>query len=1006
MRSLTRNLLIGSLVLPLSFTAAYFSYPLINPAKTSTRVASPLTKFTENLTQSFEIKNANATINRQKGDSYIGDSLDSFYIPFASSDTLSATFSGSFGLQSMTFEGDLNVLMNNENLLSTNFIYDSEKIYLGLSADGISSKISFTASSLFDLLKAIPTDGMDDLSSKLGISFNISELSNILTGLSNISDEYIGNDSYPYHFELPIPFLNNKNGDTASLIFGADSEYQPKNIVMTSPFLIDNFLIDLNVEELIGLGSTYNVESPSDDYSYENGDNIISALSVIPNLVNLIKTNEFSVNYKAQIYEDSIKQFAITGDFGINLNKNQYEINTAIEDVTKEKNNVINLNGSYLNEKTYINLNNGVLKGYISNSSIETIIDSIEDYLNEPLFDYVMDLINDASTNSKINEIISNVNSISKIANIFSIRSDASNLFITIDTNNLGIGAGLITIAINHDSNKLNYIFIKGASYDKYSVDLTIGFNDLKEFKIIDENEYCSLDSLASFATILPELINKKQYALNAEFALQKSSLNYNQATDTKITVNAQADVTAENYYGTLNISEPKNNHYIQFNLENNNDLYVLYDSADRLDDGKDTKFKFDFVSIASTLEKLQTFINKQTGKDSSDFLDLGHSITDLLNNPELLQYLRNTAFNLTSENLTIKTEELPSPREDGTDKIINIQINGSLFGLGDNIFNIYVGYSSSSLNYIEIANLFISDIGYINGKLSLVEWSSNMTNSKLSTALSYYDFNDVQFLLELGINTADLSLTNYWHLAGTFKLDIIITITIEYDIYIKNNNSKIEVIMSMTIPQSVMTAGTAALVLFDGAYAGKREATIYYCDSYLYLFRKDYNFFNSNPSTTKYKVSLDGLINYEYPIHFLTKNLLTFSSTVSNKIDDSIAKSKENAKTNPTKYEQVLQNLSHDKKTQQISISLNFAELTNNPDMTKLDIVIKYTNYNGIPVLDSAKINMTASVGIDINMEFNLSLEDTENEELLFVAMYDYINQQSEIPSRPETSY
>jgi hypothetical protein len=980
-RSFIKYTLVFGLITPIAFAATYFTYPVFHPAETKTKVVLPITKFTENLTSSFDIKNARVTIQREPDkDSFIGDTLHQYKIPFTSDDTLEAYFSGSLGLKSLTFGGSIKADLNAKELLNANFTYDGEKIYAGVNVDGINPKLVFTASSFLDVMNLIPMDGMGDITAKLGLgNINISELSNILTGLTDVSETYKDHDEYNYHFDLPIPFLKNVDGEVASIVFASNDKYEPKAIFAPKNIYLDGYSISLNVQELTKLDEDFKVTMNQDEIGgYKDADPLLNAAeNIIPNIMDLVNKKAFDASYEVSVNTTTSKEISATGSISVDANTNTYGFSANLKDEVNPTYRGIDLNARYENKTTYINLNDGVLQGYLTEGGVNDIITRVEKILNKTLYNYAMDQMNKVLDDPKVKEIIANIDSLGKIADIFSINWNNDSVYVTVDTKALGFDVGLVTLTLNHSTKGLEAITAKGLTYKDYSFDFTLNIKDYEALPALDLANYCSLDSLSSLATIVPELINQKQFAANLNFSLQQNKDSFDETKDISIQATAQVDLNTKNYYGNININETsKIKHYVKFNMENNNSLYLLYDNADRLNDEYSTKAKIELNSIDEMYQMLQDFINKISNKDNPKIESLTETMNSLLTNPAFIAQVRNVAFNLTNDKLKFTCESLSSPLADGTSKLFNISTNMSLFGLEDAPISISIGYSDTALTYVEVKDIYIKDVGYINGKISLIEYTSEMLNSKLSPEDKYYDLNDIKTLLYLGLNTGLLSTNNYWYVTGQFTLKILgIDIAVPYNIYIHNNNTKVEINMDLTVSGAVMGLG---LTLFDRAYASSpRYVDLFYVDGFIYINRTDRVLFASS-TTSKYKMSLKDVLAYDKPIHVVTKDIMTFSSSITSKIDDSIAKSEENGKNNPTKYEQVLQDFTHNSTTKTMFIKLNFAELAHNTDMTKLEITITYSGDNDDNyMLSKAHIVMVASVGIDINLDFTLELKD-----------------------------
>lgn len=1005
MRGFVKNILIVATAFPIALGATYFCYPYMNPAKEEKKQKSPLTQFTTNMMSSYDIQDAKIVITKTN-DTSTSQSVDSvltkFGYEFTSQDSLEIDLNAKFGLASLTAQGDMKAYFNGSNIMDLDFIYDGDKIFVGLDSGNFSKKIKVSVSSLTDIFTLIPVDGMSSLFGDM----DMSELSNILTTMKDVSDQY--DDEYPYHFTLPLPFLHDSNGEEIVLLFNADADIKPVGIKLSNPISIEGYSLSVDLGGLQTMASDYKVETPSneDSVSYEDYDNVLNISSIIPNLMELVNSKKFEVSFNAELYNDSVKEFNSNGLIQIDANSNNYGVSLAVIDATTENSNALSVSGVYKNNTTYIDFANGVLKGKVTKVGIDNLVNLIEDYLGKSLNDYVLDVINDISKDETINSILQNINSLEKIDDLLNITADENNLYITISTQTLGYDYGLISLSISHSDNKLNAIKVSGIKFQTYTLNLTLNVNELTAISVPNEEQYSTLDSLTNFGTIIPQLINEKQYGFGANLAITDSS-----SKTTTITLDGQLDLINKETYGVVNIKDSSDiNHFIKFDVLNNNDLYLLYDNKDRLNDEYSTKVSFELSSIDEMYSMIQDFMNYLNEGSGDAVANASSSITDLLNNPAILTIIREKLFTLSSDNLKIELEDLSTPNSFGATSLLKININGAYLGLNEGNIALTVGYTSSELKYIELNDLDISGTK-ISGCITLDKFSASKASSsdyRLDTNDTYYSISDIKVLLYLGINTAKASQYKNYHITGKLDISILgIDLNIPYELWVKNNNKNIEVIMTLTIKASYFKVG--GILLFDSLYRYDRNVTIYFKDKYLYIDRTEGN----NGSTNyKFKINTSDIFSSDNPtvnlVEVITTNVATFSGMVKNAITKSIKKSQ--AVTDPIKYEQILKEFYVNSETSKIWISLNFAELAKNEDMTRLDIEINYNkDSNGNYLLNDMYVYMTASVTIDIDINFYLKL-DQENLNSdyspLFMNMYDYIENCKDVPSSLFTPY
>lgn len=1000
MRGLLRGLLLIGISIPSAFAATYFSYPIIHPAQKKEKVVMPITTFTTNLQNNFNIKGAHVEITRDENyESLIGGKLDEFEIPFTKDDKLYLDFSGDIGITNLNFGGSLEAKLNTKPLLATDFIYNGDSIFLGanLGDHEFETNLKFTASSIADIVKVIPMDGLGDLPSKLGIGeIDIAELSNILSKMTDVTEEFAETDEYPAHFRLPISFLKNTEGEEFSIIFCANEDLKPVSIFAEHPAYVDGFKIALSVDEMNTLDEDFAIDAPANNTKYKDLDPVLNGVNnIIPQIMDLVDNPQFNVGLEANIYSSTQKEMEVIGDFNIDVTNNVYDINLDVNDKLNTDYKGINVAARYEDNTTYINFNDGVLKGYIDTDSVNEAIEHIEELLGKDLLTFLMDKLDEITASEDVQNILENFDSIPKILNAFKLTWDDNNIYVSIAAEKLGLEEGVITLSINHNDGGLNYIKVIGLKVKDYSFDFKISLREFKEVTPIDKENYAELNCFTNLISIIPSLIEEKSFSLSGTAYLRNEETN-EKIVDVKLA--SQFDINASSYYGNVIIEDPDNvRHSLDYLYEGEGNIYLRYDNADRLNDDKSIKAKINVDSIDETYMMIMDFINylKDIDEKTESLFD---SLSNILDNPAFAETIREVVMNLDNEKLNIQVEKCDPKLEDGTENIITVNVNMSMFGADDMPISLSIGLNKDNFTYLELHELNIKDVGVLGAKIYLDSFSSELLDHKISSTDTYYDFDDIKVLLKFAINTAEFSAQNYWYIEGTFHFTVLgIEISVPYQIYIKNNETKIEVSMRLTVSGGIMGLGKA---LFGENYASsKRCVSLYYFDGYLYIHRQDrvrndLIGLSTTDYSTLYSMTLDDLLSYDSPIHVITKDVMDFSSTISDAIDKAI----EDCKTDePIKYEQIINNFTHNPSNKEFYISLNFAELTNNPDMTKFDVYIYYkgTNMDNY-VLDSAKIYMTADVGISLDLDFDLYLKDyTQNYESAFTTGYsirDYI--------------
>ena len=100
-------------------------------------------------------------------------------------------------------------------------------------------------------------------------------------------------------------------------------------------------------------------------------------------------------------------------------------------------------------------------------------------------------------------------------------------------------------------------------------------------------------------------------------------------------------------------------------------------------------------------------------------------------------------------------------------ESIIDIIISKDLLGI-DGDLELVIGLDETqNLKYINIPNFTLGE-QVINFEATLVSYNNEYQKLPAETEVKYFDFSEIQILLALGLNTAEIS---YFHLVGELNL-------------------------------------------------------------------------------------------------------------------------------------------------------------------------------------------------------------------------------------------
>ncbi|MEG2792907.1 MAG: hypothetical protein RR909_03920 [Bacilli bacterium] len=1042
MRYLYKNIIIISIIAPISFGAAYFLVPLLagkGPASSEQEKTSTQ-KFIGNLQNNFTIGDARIEVSKYEENAMVNEYLDKAKMSFTISDKLNLDFSGDV-LLTGAIAGNLKAKFNTTSMLNMDLSFIESVAYLNFKEEHIdnnipssySKKLKMSASNLMDVLSVLPIS-----MPSLGEGLDMASLVGMISKLQDVSDKY-KTDKYPYAFALPLDFdfIFDRYGSNIKLIFYGDENFEPTAIRLTSKVAVYGFEIGLEVDAM-SIYKGEGIVAPLDDNTYQNMDGVVDVAKTIPNLMKIFDTKKTNINYEAALKVQSGKTLSIAGAFSLDDIAKNYGLSANVIDGETAKS--FNIAGLYKDKTAYIDFADKALLGKMSNVTLKDMFDKINNlvkkYTKKDIMTTLNELIEDLNKSKEFDKLIANLRNLDSIRDLDSLIDIVTlpgSLSITLNSNVLGYEYGAIKLLINTSSSStvLDSISLIGLKYGAYTLDFKLSISDflLPSIEIANCEDFAPINSLLD---IIPALAEQKQYAISGDVSILSSSSKKAPVKGEDITLSlaAQFDTTAQEYYGYAKLDDKTFNHYFRFDGErdpklNDSLLYMLYDSSDRLSDDKDTKVKLKLGDIGDIFTTIQTFRN-QIYKTDTNITDLGAYLSNLFSNPALTQAIYNAIFTCSGNTLGIHISSLPEIDKDGANKLLEIKMDSSIIGLASGTFDIKIGFNDTSLCYISLRGENVPSLGTIDGKLRLVTYDPHLESKptpespneyRLDKSATYYNMSDIKLLISLGCNTGLLQNKKYWTINSTIKINLagIYKLDVPFYVYIKNNNGAIELVLDIpSIPIMIANNGYVNVNGKDWTPTS-RSVRWYYKDGLTYIDRTDkvkagafggtkgvyhlvrkFDIFKALNRTTKDDNitptnSVDNTLNVLSYVVEDTAYLGKLFVDIPTAIYGSVRKSLEN--TAVMKYEQLVKNIYHNTEQKHIFISLNFAELAKNTDMSKLDM---YIFYDENMVLDKADIYMTASVGIDINidihMDLNLAAEENLSNEL-FSSMYNFVD-------------
>lgn len=325
-----------------------------------------------------------------------------------------------------------------------------------------------------------------------------------------------------------------------------------RNFILEEIKINDNLSISLNAITNMKLDEGF---VNNDEYVGEanNLDCTTNLLTTVSSLINekafnsniSLKFNEFINGIDTNEKEITGK---VKGDF-----RNAASINDgAIFDISLggEKDLYTNVTVRYENNSTYFNVQNGLAKGYIENSTIDDLVKNIVGTVandNQDTTNEAMDTLNNVLKDEILLDIINgNWNAYKKIIKNLVVEGDSTSekqvLKLILSASSLYSKLPDVDFSINLDlsNGKLNSLAIEGLPINKYEttdgnthlnkVSFTLGLTDFEETNI--NVIYGNLDEYTDFKIINPlynsiaKIIKSKQIGLTYGFSYTKASEN------------------------------------------------------------------------------------------------------------------------------------------------------------------------------------------------------------------------------------------------------------------------------------------------------------------------------------------------------------------------------------------------------------------------------------------------------------------------------------------------
>lgn len=833
------------------------------------------------------------------------------------------------------------VLLSTESVNS--IIKDARKLLLDNDSVIYQYIVNIDLSNLKDYFYDLPITSINSNGNKLAAAININEQEFTLELVFNNED----------HIK-EINIKNDKLSGSISL-----SNYEEKHIEKTGKY--------------IGGSSLKNVTSYFSNLSKENQTALIDQIVSYTDINNL----SLGVDYSIKVTRDNNLTFTTSGDIDFVNNENETSFYLVGDLVNKENEEPLDSNFfiSYQDDTIYFNYNDSLKIAY-DKAAITDLIDIITTRLplDDASLDTLANILPDGSTaSSPLFTAIKNKEYLSLLDYFKEITIEGSDLVIHIDASILGNMDGELTIALDAHEGGLKSIKIKNIYAFGYVLDFDLS---IREFKNHDFNKegYVSLNYMNNIIDRLSSLISENKYALSLSGSI--NSLTFNGSTQFELGENKDRGI------GKITLTDKSNkNHNIVIDVTRNkvSDTATEEEKRNALETSdvlfsynNNLKGSFNLGSLSDTFSLVQALAtegNKRVEKYKDLLLaDISSSV--------LMQVLNGNIEAILYQNLL-----------DGIyyrNGNYDIELNGNFLKEDTNldVSNIIITLKLDNNHQFEgIAfkgKLMDFDI---NLSLDLEEYDDNYTG--LTKDSSYYDFSDMNYLVEYLLNTAS---KDDFDLSGKLNVKIfhssLIKLGVDLNSYVhidkdEEGNEKVYVKLTLSNIPYVPIASEKLIGWTE------RTFNIYFTDDEVYLDLVCY--YNGITSIDSYNISKHTRLTLEDFLDNILYYLVNYGLGIKESIFDGSTYTTDS--DNEIELSKLLSSYSFDESIPSWNLSINMDELTGTSIFDDLDVVISGDQSKLMKSLD-----VTSEIISIIDLNFDADVNNYDYDEARFNNILTYL--------------
>ena len=396
-------------------------------------------------------------------------------------------------------------------------------------------------------------------------------------------------------------------------------------------------------------------------------------------------------------------------------------------------------------------------------------------------------------------------------------------------------------------------------------INLNVSLNTVIKNEIIDyvispeteEKIYQPFNSFFPFIRSIGELANQTQFGISLTGTVQ----NINKEDALTIDGDLQFDLNNNSGEGKLSIVDRSDKTYVTETEE----IYPTHNIEINVDN-EDMKFKYNEGMYGkftiTTLQDLITLISSFLESDNPIMLLLQDRliIPDL--SSSIISRIMNGEFELLFNDYIKKLY--------ADESIIDIIISKDLLGI-DGDLELVIGLDETqNLKYINIPNFTLGE-QVINFEATLVSYNDEYQKLPAETEVKYFDFSEIQILLALGLDTAEIS---YFHLVGELNLPMKLLSIFDLSNICKDIGLEIEIFNDMSDLSTRVNAKLTNIPAITGInsslFSGEKGKTleVYYDNEFIYFNRIEH--FKKQDKSYTCKVGTDEIMENNNIIRYL----------------------------------------------------------------------------------------------------------------------------------------